>query len=213
MRLRRVIAWLGVIALLELVSRAVVYGLAPSASASSRALGGQLGGPGFVAVLIVAIGLGALLSAGLVWLASLGVRERWALAEERPTGGPPRIALLPIAGRALALTVVGWLAFASIETAIHLHGGLGFHGIECLIGPVHRNALPVIGGLALPASALVSAARLLLAWMRRTVGRLVRPRPSARPRHARTSFAFVTIARRVPLLRGIPPRGPPLPVV
>lgn len=213
MRLRRAIGWLGVVVLLELVARAVVYGLAPTATESSRVLGGQLGGPGFVAVLIVAMGLAVLLSAGLVWLASLGVRERWALAEDRPAAGPPRIALLPILGRAAALAVVGWLTFASIETAIHLHEGMGFHGLECLIGPVHRNALPVIGGLALLASALVSAARLLLAWMRRTVGRLVQPRPSARPRHARASFAFVAIARRTPLLRGIPPRGPPLPVV
>lgn len=213
MRLRRGLRWLALVVVLELVARAVVYGMAPSASATSRDLGGHLGGPGFVAVLLVAVGVGALLSTGLVWLASLGVRERWALADDRPAGGPPRIPVAPMLLRALGLTLVGWLTFAAIETSIHLHEGLGFHGLECLVGPVHRNALPVIGGLALLASALASAATLVLAWMRRTVGRLVRPRPVARARYAVARFAFVAVPRRAPLLRGAPPRGPPLPVV
>ena len=213
MRLRRALGWLGVVALLELVARTVVYGLAPSASEASRVLGGHLGGPGFAAVLLVALGLGTLLAAGIVWLASLGVRERWALAEERPAGAPPRIDVLAIVRRAVVLTLAGWLTFASIETVIHLREGLGFHGLECLVGPVHRNALPVIGGLAVLASALVSAARLLLAWMRRTVGGLVRPRAAARPRPASTCLTLRTVARRAPLSLGIPPRGPPLPVV
>ena len=58
--------------------------MAPSAGETSRELAGHLGGPGFVAVLLVAVGLGALLSVGLVWLASMGVRERWALADASP---------------------------------------------------------------------------------------------------------------------------------
>jgi hypothetical protein len=211
--LRRAAAWLGVVALLELVTRAVVYGLAPSPTEASIELGGHLGGPGFALTLVVALGLGAVLSTGLVWFASIGVRERWELAEERPLGGPPRVALGRLAARAVALTVVGWLVFAGIETVIHLREGLGFHGLDCLVGPVHRNALPVIGGLALLASALISVGGLVLAWMRRTVGRLVAPRALARRVLLLARFDFVTIARRAPLLLSTAPRGPPLSVV
>jgi hypothetical protein len=180
MTVRRGFAWLGVIALLELAARWVVYGMAPSSAERAGSLGGQLGGPGFTAVLLVALGVGAALSTALVWLASLGVRERWQLSDARAPGGPPRIAPGPLLKRAVALTLVGWLVFAAVESLIHMQAGMGFHGLECLIGPVHRNALPVIGGLALLASALVSAAGLVLAWMRRTVGRLVSPRAVAR---------------------------------
>jgi hypothetical protein len=213
MRARRAFGWLGVVVLLELVVRSVVYGMAPSATVTARALGGDLGGPGFVAVLLVAGAIGAIASICLVWLASLGVRERWALAEDRPPGGPPRIELRPLLVRALALTLVGWLTFAGIETVVHLRAGLGFHGLECLVGPVHRNALPVVGAFALLASALASAAAHVAAWMRRTVGGFARPRATGRPRPSLTTRSSVTIARRAPLLRGVPPRGPPLPVV
>jgi hypothetical protein len=198
MTVRRGFAWLGVIALLELAARWVVYGMAPSSAERAGSLGGQLGGPGFTAVLLVALG------------ASLGVRERWQLSDARAPGGPPRIAPGPLLKRAVALTLVGWLVFAAVESLIHMQAGMGFHGLECLIGPVHRNALPVIGGLALLASALVSAAGLVLAWMRRTVGRLVSPRAVARGRFVPAGFDLRTVARRTPLVRGAPPRGPPL---
>jgi hypothetical protein len=207
---RRGLGWLAFVVALELLTRTVVYGMAPSAGEASRALGGHLGGPGFVVVLLVAVGLAGLLSVGLVWLASMGVRERWTLAERRPEGAPPRIALRPLLTRALALTLVGWLTFAGVETVIHLRAGLGFHGLECLVGPVHRNALPVVAGLGLLASALLSVAGLVLAWMRRTVGRLVTPRPAARRRFALAVFSSHSVARRAPLRRGMPARGPPL---
>lgn len=213
MTLRRAAAWLGVVALLELVARAVVYGLAPSPTEASRALGGHLGGPGFVLTLAVALGLGAVLSTGLVWLASIGVRERWELADERPVGGPPRVALGRLAARAVGLTAVGWLVFAGIETVIHLRAGLGFHGLDCLVGPVHRNALPVIGGLALLASAVVSVGGLVLAWMRRTVGRLVAPRVAVRRVVTLARFVLAFSVRRVALLLAVAPRGPPLTAV
>jgi hypothetical protein len=193
------------VALLELVVRSVVYGMAHD---PLRA-GDRLGGPGFTAVLLVALGIGAVLATGLVWIASLGVRERWALAEDRPRGGPPRIALRPLLVRALALTLVGWLVFAGVETLVHLQAGLGFHGLECLVGPGHRNALPVVGGLALIASALVAAGRLWLAWMRRTVGRFVAPRALPRARRAVQSLTFSVVPGRAPLIAGASPRGPP----
>jgi hypothetical protein len=209
-RVRRALGWLAFVVLLELITRAVVYGMAPSAGEASRALGGPRGGPGFVAVLLVGLGVGAVLSVAAVWLASMGVRERWALAEDRPAGGPPRIALGPVLARAVLLTLVGWLTFAGIETVVHLREGLGFHGLDCLVGPVHRNALPVVAAIALPASALLAVAGLVLAWMRRTVGRLVAPRPAARPRPSYAVVSFASLARRTPLRWDRPARGPPL---
>jgi hypothetical protein len=212
-QLRRALAWLAFVAVLELVTRSVVYGLAPTPDAASRELGGRLGGPGFVTVLVVALGLAAVLSAGLVWLAALGVRERWALAEDRPAGGPPRVSVAALLARAVALTLAGWLTFAAVETAIHLHEGLGFHGLECLVGPVHRNALPVVAALALLASALVAAAQVVLAWMRRTVGRFARPRPASREAAGLPALPFSAPARRAQYACCAPARGPPLPVV
>jgi hypothetical protein len=205
---RRALAWLGFVAVLELVARAVVYGLAPSPGAASRELAGHLGGPGFVSVLLVAVGLAAVLSVGLVWLASTGVRERWELAAERPQGPVPTVAAGALVLRAAVLTIVGWLTFAAIETVIHVQEGLGFHGLECLVGPVHRNALPVIAALALLASALVAVARLVLAWMRRTVGRFARPRARLL---ASCAEAIVVLQRprSSALARWAPARGPP----
>jgi hypothetical protein len=209
MTLRRGLAWLAFLVVLELVARAVVYGMAPTAGVASRELGGKLGGPGFVAVLLVAVGLALVLTVALVWLATMGVRERWALSDRPREGAPPRIAAGPLAVRALVLTLVGWLTFAAIETLLHLHEGLGFHGVECLVGPVHRNALPVVAALALLASAAVEVARMVLAWTRRSMGRLVRPRAAGRPSCATATSRFASAPRRAPLLRGTPVRGPP----
>jgi hypothetical protein len=160
-------------------------------------------------VLLVALGLGAAAGVLLVWLASLGVRERWALAEQPPAGRPPRIALRPLLVRAVGLTLAGWLTFAGVESLVHLQAGLGFHGLSCLVGPVHRNALPVIGGLAVIASAALAAAGHVLAWMRRTVGRLAAPR-AAGLRHLAAAVAAPLFAPRpAPLYAVAAPRGPP----
>jgi hypothetical protein len=208
-RLRRASAWLGLVVLLELIARAVVYGLAPQGSRQAAAMGDQMGGPGFVGVLLVAIGFGAALSTGLVWLASLGVRERWELSESRFEGPRPRVDIVAVARRALLLTVVGWLSFAAVESVVHLQAGLGFHGLRCLVGPVHRNALPVIGGLSVISSALAAAAALVLAWMRRTVARFVTRRALAHGRWSADASASSVVPRRAPLRRGTPARGPP----
>jgi hypothetical protein len=208
-RLRRASAWLGLVVLLELIARAVVYGLAPQGGGQAAAMGNQMGGPGFVGVLLVAIGFGAALSTGLVWLASIGVGERWELSERRFEGARPHADVRLLLRRALVLTVVGWLSFAAVESVVHLHAGLGFHGLRCLVGPVHRNALPVIGGLSLVSSALLSAAALVLAWMRRTVARFVTPRVLAQGRCSADAPVSSVVPRRAPLLRGTPVRGPP----
>lgn len=209
--LGRACGWLGVVMLLELITRAVVYGMAP-ATPAARALGGELGGPSFAATLVVALGLAVILSTAVVWLASMGVRERWALAEERYDSLAP-IAVERIVVRAVMLTLVGWLVFAGIETTIHLRAGLGFHGLACLVGPLHRNALPVVGCLALLASALISAGGLVLAWMRRTVRRFATPRVSPPERFSFARVSVASLERRAPLIHGAGPRGPPAPAV
>jgi hypothetical protein len=203
--MRRAAGWIALVALLELVVRAVVYGM----NHDPLGAGDAFGGPGFAAVVLVAVGLGVVLSSGLVWIASLGVRERWALAEDRPAGPAPRIARRPLLLRALALTLVGWVVFAGVETLVHMRAGLGFHGLECLVGPGHRNALPVVCGLALIATALLAAGRLWLAWLRRTVGRFVAPRAVPRARRVARIFTFSAVPGRAPLIAGASPRGPP----
>jgi hypothetical protein len=212
-RLGRALGWLGLVVVLVLSARAVVYGMAPTATQMSRELGGRLGGPGFAATLVIAVSISGALTAIVLWLASLGVRERWELAEHRPDGPRPGIALGRLALRALTLTLVGWLAFAGVESAVHLHEGLGFHGLDCLVGPVHRNALPVVCALALLASGLLGAAELVLAWRRRTVSRLETPRPRTRQSFTLTNFTFLGTDRRPPLFVSAPSRGPPLPVL
>jgi len=202
MSARRVAGWLVVVALLELVTRAIVYAVAPAQAVRAHSLGSGLGGPRFAVVLLVAVGLAAALASGIVWLASLGVAERWELAARRPLGPRPRIRLRSLVVRAAALTLAGWLAFASVESVIHLRAGLGFHGLDCLVGPVHRNAMPVVGALAIVAAALSCAAELLVAWMRRTVASFGRPRP-----------VFLSFTRPVLIGTGravsaLPPGGP-----
>ena len=206
---RRALGWLGLVALLELTTRAIVYALAPAPLAVARGLGHHLGGPRFALVLVVALGLAALLAGGIVWLATLGVRERWELAAARPAGPRPSIALRTVLLRAIGLTLAGWLCFAGVESYLHVRAGLGFHGLDCLVGPVHRNALPVVAALAIVASALASAAGLLVAWMRRTVARFGRPRIG--PRAAATITALVGAGRAAaaPPLSGPLARGPP----
>ena len=62
------------------------------------------------------------------------------------------------------------------ESYLHWRAGIGFHGLSCLVGPVHRNAIPLLAALALAAAALAEAAEHLLAWARAVVRELRRRR-------------------------------------
>jgi hypothetical protein len=158
-----------------------------------------------VTVTLVSLGVAAVGSTAVVWLAALGVRERARLRPERVA---PGLRLRGMALRAAALYLTSCFAFAMFESYLHWKAGLGFHGLSCLVGPVHRNALPVLAALALLAAALAEAAGHLLAWARAVARELGRRRVAP--------VAFIRFAPLLSLGPALVPvrtrsRGPPLP--
>jgi hypothetical protein len=196
--------WPVTVALLVLCARVLAYALEPSPLA--RVLERSAGGPGLVTVALVSLGVAATTSVLVVWLASLGVRERARLHPERVA---PRLRLRRLAVRTLALYVASCLAFAYFESYLHWRAGLGFHGLSCLVGPVHRNAIPILAALALLSAALAEAAGHVLAWMRAVVRELRCRRLVPLPLPLRFA-APAAAARRVHTARARS-RAPPLP--
>jgi len=201
----RLLLWPAAIALLVLCARVLAYALAPSPLA--RVLERSAGGPSLVTVALVSLGLAAAASTLVVWLASLGVRERARLRPERVA---PALRLRRLGLRAVVLYVASSLAFALFESYLHWRAGLGFHGLSCLFGPVHRDAIPLLAALALVAAALAEAAGHVLAWMRAVARELRRRRQVPLPLPLR----FATPAAPTGRLRAARPRprAPPLPV-
>jgi hypothetical protein len=157
--------------LVVLTTRWLCYALAPSPLANR--FESSAGGPSLVVVTLVSLLLAAAVSVAAVWLAVVGVRERQRLRPEREL---PRVRLRRIAGRAVALSITSALGFALVESYIHWRAGLGFHGLSCLFGPVHRNALPLVIALSILSAALAEAVQHLHAWARAAVRELLRPR-------------------------------------
>jgi hypothetical protein len=201
----RLLLWPAAVAVLVLCARGLAYALAPSPLA--RLLERSAGGPGLVTVTLISLGFAATASILVVWLASVGVRERARLRPERVA---PSLRLRRTAVRAVALYLSSSLAFAMFESYLHWRAGLGFHGLSCLVGPVHRNAIPLLAALSLLAAALAEAAGHVLAWMRAVVRELRRRRLVQLP------LPFRFMAPALPLTRTVTarprPRGPPLPV-
>ena len=191
--MRRALPWLAVGALVVLGARSIVYALSPSPLAAE--LSHQAGGPGVPAIALVSVSLALAFSTAVVWLAALGVRER-RLLETRPVIADSRLRLGLMPTRALALWLVTMPAFALLESYIHWRQGLGWHGLHCLTGPVHRDAIPILGALSLVAAALAAALEHVFAWMRRTLASL-----AGRPR----GFGLVLIAQ--PPSGGLPLAG------
>jgi hypothetical protein len=203
--MRRALLWACVTVLLVLSTRWVVYALAPSPLASR--LEGSVGGPGLVVVTLVSLGLAAAISGAALWLTVIGVRERHRLRPEREL---PRVRFRRVALRALSLSAAGSLSFALLESYVHWRAGVGFHGLSCMFGPVHRNALPVVAALSLLAAALAEVAEHLHAWLTAAVRELLRPRVAlldaggrSVPRRHGLSPALARSGAR--------PRAPPLP--
>src|SRR5512133_106857 len=184
--MRRGLAWSAIAALVVLGSRTMVYALSPSPLAAE--LSHRAGGPALPAVAVASAALALVVSVAVVSLAALGVRER-LLLETRPVVAPPRLRLGRLAVRALAVWLVTMPAFALLESYIHWRQGLGWHGLHCLTGPVHRNAIPVLGALSLVAAAVATALEHVFAWMRRTLARIAAPaRATGLVRLSRAAF-------------------------
>jgi hypothetical protein len=191
-----------VVALLVLTARWLAYELAPSPLA--RVLEHSAGGPSLVIVTLVSLGLTLLGSVLVVWLAAVGVRERARLEPERVA---PSLRLRRLGLRTIGLYLASSFAFAMFESYLHWRAGIGFHGLSCLVGPVHRNAIPLLAALALAAAALAEAVEHVLAWMRAVVRELRRRRLAAQ-----AFVSFAPLASLAPLLVAVPSRsrGPPL---
>ena len=203
---RRGLLWFGAVALLVLATRWLTYALAGPSPLTTR-FEASAGGARFVVVMLVSLGLAAAVSLSALWLAVLGVRERQRLRPEREL---PRIRLRRLALRAIVLTVASSLAFALFESWLHWRAGLGFHGLSCLFGPVHRNALPVLSALSLVAAALAEAVQHLHAWARATVRALLtRKLVLAEPWLPRHSLG--RLLSPAPRFARARPRAPPLP--
>jgi hypothetical protein len=95
------------------------------------------------------------------------------------------------------------------ESYLHWRAGIGFHGLSCLVGPVHRNAIPLLVALALTAAALVEAGSHVYAWMRAVVRELRRRRVTASPPLYAPAWRVLLAAR--PALSRPRSRAPPLP--
>ena len=198
--------WLPIAALVVLAARTLAYALAPRPTIVGNELEHQVGGPGLVVTALVALGGAAVAAIAVCWIAALAVRERRLLSGE--TGGTPPLRPARVAGAAAGLFVATSLAFATLESYLHWRSGLGFHGLHCLVGPLHRDALPILGALSLVAAAAEAAARHLLGWMRRTLAAL-RGRPRARLRPPSWPTPPVDPPLR-PVLLGLDgARGPP----
>ena len=210
MRAARVSAWTGAAALVVLASRTLSYALAPHPSIVGGRLEERLGGPRLVVVATVVPLVALALASAALWLASVAVRER-RLLETRPVLGVARLRLGRVVATTVILGVITCLAFALLESYIHWRAGLGWHGLHCLVGPMHRDAIPLLWSLSLLAAAVLAALEHLVAWMRRTIASLL-ARPAvrrSRPASARPPDAVDPRPTLVPRAMGA--RGPPTP--
>lgn len=165
MSVRRGVVWTGAGALVVLLARTIGYASVPSPEA--RLYARNLGGPSLPLLTLIALSLAAVAAITVCWLATLGVRERRLLERRVLAGPPPRISVVRLLANAFAFWVVCSLASGLVEATIHWRAGLGWHGLHCLVGPVHRNLIPIVAALALVASACIAAGDHVVSWLRR----------------------------------------------
>jgi hypothetical protein len=157
---------IGAAALVVLLARTIAYALSPSPAA--RLLEQRAGGPALPLVALVSLTLAVSVALVICWLAALAVRER-ALLERRVLAGPaPRFDVSRTLALAVGLSISTSIAGGLFEAYVHWRAGLGWHGLQCIVGPVHRDLLPIECGLSLVAAAILGAAEHVGAWMRRT---------------------------------------------
>jgi hypothetical protein len=204
MKTAKTVGWLGTVALMVLIARWVCYALAQPSQLDNR-FQASAGGPSLVIVSVVTLALAAAISVTVLWLASLGVRER---ARLRPDRVPPRLRVLRFTLNAVGLYAASAFSFATFESYLHWRAGIGFHGLSCLVGPVHRNAIPLLAALALVAASLIEAVLHLVGWMRAAARELLRPRLFLLPANGTARLRLVSLnpSRVPPRAR---PRAPP----
>ena len=199
------LAWLGTVVLMVLAARWLAYALAEPSPLANR-FKASAGGPSLVLVSLVSIALAVTVSVTVLWLAALGVRERQRLRPERI---PPQLRLRRFTLNAFGLYVTSAFGFATFESYLHWRAGLGFHGLTCLVGPVHRNAIPLLAALALVAAALIEAVLHLVGWMRAAARELLRPRLVVLPARPTAGLRLLSLnSSRVP--QRARSRAPPL---
>jgi len=202
----RVVRFAGVVILIVLAARQLAYALAPRPTLASVELQHAVGGPGLVVTTLALASLSLAVACAVLWLASIGVRERHLLSGT--LSHPPRLQLARVSLDALVLAGASCLAFAALESYVHWRAGLGFHGLHCLVGPEHRDCIPILCALAVVAAALRGALSHVLARVRRTVA-LLRTRARVLPRPLRMRLRVSQLPLRSFLGYGIRVRGPP----
>ncbi|TML90323.1 MAG: hypothetical protein E6G08_03265 [Actinobacteria bacterium] len=200
-------AWCGAGALVVLAARVLAYALAPAPSELTFELQRSVGGPRLVIVSLWSLGLAAAIAAAALGLAVLAVRERLAL-ERAIVVAPPRLRPLRFCRRYAVLVVSTAAAFTLLESYVHWRAGLGWHGLSCLTGPVHRDAIPLLAALSLVAAACAEAVDHLLVWARRTLARRLPFLPAAATGSRSWTADRSSPARRYGVCP-LPPRGPP----
>jgi hypothetical protein len=115
-------------------------------------------------LILASLSVGLAFAVVVCWLAAFGVRERALLARCRPPEFRVRRAVLSALALGVATSVFGGF----FEGYLHWRAGLGWHGLNCLFGPVHRDLLPLEFALSAVAAAVIAAAEHVVAWMRRT---------------------------------------------
>jgi len=201
--IRRTLIGVATVVPVVLLARTLAYATEPGPAA--RMLEQRAGGPTLPVLALVSLGLGAAVAVATCSLAALAVRERALLESRRHEG----FAIGRVFTLAVALAVSTCLAGGLLESYVHWRAGLGWHGLHCLIGPVHRDLLPIETGLSLVAAAVLAAAAHVLAWMRRTFAALTTlprvPVPVLPRSHA------IRVVRSVLRPRAASARAPPLP--
>jgi hypothetical protein len=162
--------WLGSGVIVVLLSRSIAYAISPVPAA--RALEARAGGPSLPVVTLVALALGAALAIAICALAAMGVRERAQLESRHLATPAPSLDARRLILSGLLLSASTSIAGGFFEALVHWRAGLGWHGLHCLLGPVHHNLIPIAAALSFVAAALVAAGRQVVAWMRRTYAAL-----------------------------------------
>jgi hypothetical protein len=206
-RLRTAVLWVGTGALVVLIARSLAYAAAPSPA--SRLLEGKAGGPGLPVLALVSLTLAGAIALTICWLAALGVRERALLERRVLAAPPPRFHAARILLFALALSVGTSIAGGLLEAYIHWRAGLGWHGLHCVFGSVHRDLLPFEGGLSFVAAALIAAAEHVAAWMRRTFALLRALPPRTRGQVPPAPVYVLDVPRTILCRAAGTPRAPP----